>query len=180
MVERGFPAMEDHAELGAPIADVVVGDDFEAEKTRDAAKRIADDRRADVANVHGFSDVRSGEIDDDCFPFAGFRSAEPQVAQQALSVGGIGFGEDRDIYKTRAVDLRGGESSDLHSCQNLFGESARIRLLFFRKHHRGVALIIAETKIRSRGYVGGGRLTEDGFQRAGEPGFEVLKKSHGD
>jgi hypothetical protein len=64
-VEQGFPAVEDHAELGAPVADVVVGDDFVADEAGDAGEGVADEGGADVADVRGFGDVRRGEVDDD-------------------------------------------------------------------------------------------------------------------
>ena len=62
-VEKMFVAVEDHAELRAPVADVVVADDLVAEESQRAAKRVADHRRADVADVHRLGHVRGGKVD---------------------------------------------------------------------------------------------------------------------
>jgi hypothetical protein len=65
MIEDRLPAVQDHAELRAPVADVVVGDDLVADEAGDARERVADEGAADVADVHRLGDVRRGEVDDD-------------------------------------------------------------------------------------------------------------------
>ena len=112
-IEQGFPAVEDHAELGAPVADVVVADDLVAEEPRDAAERVADDRRADVADVHRLGHVRRGEIDDHGFARADGGDAELFVAQQGGGAGGVGGGQDAEIDEARAGDVGGGEAVEL-------------------------------------------------------------------
>ena len=47
-----------HAEALAPVADVVVADDPVAECRQDVDECLANDRRADVADVHALGDVR--------------------------------------------------------------------------------------------------------------------------
>ena len=44
--------LDEHAERGAPVADVVLPDDVVAEVLERAGQRVADDRRAQVPDVH--------------------------------------------------------------------------------------------------------------------------------
>ena len=75
-----IPAVNNHSELGAPVADVVVRDDLETQEPRNAGERVADDRRANVADVHRLGDVRRREIDHHGFARTGGSYAEPLVA----------------------------------------------------------------------------------------------------
>ena len=59
-----YPADDQHAELGTPVAEVIVRDDPVAHQPQDAGQRVAQDRRADMADVHGFGDVGRTEIHD--------------------------------------------------------------------------------------------------------------------
>ena len=65
LVAGVLPAPEDHAELRAPVAQVVVADDRVPERREDPGQALADDRRADVADVHRLGDVGRGVVDDD-------------------------------------------------------------------------------------------------------------------
>ena len=64
-VEEMFPAVNDLAELRAPVAEMVVRDDLVPDEPRHARQAIADDRRAQMADVHRLGDVRAAEVDDD-------------------------------------------------------------------------------------------------------------------
>jgi len=57
-VQMFFPADEQFAELCAPIADVVVGDDAVAEQAQRAREAVSEDRGANVAHVHRLGHVR--------------------------------------------------------------------------------------------------------------------------
>ena len=57
-----FPAEEQHSELRAPVADVVVGDDAVAEQAQRAREAVSEDRGADVAHVHRLGHIRRAEI----------------------------------------------------------------------------------------------------------------------
>ena len=52
-------AVDEHAELRAPVAEVVVGDDRVAEEPQEAGERVADDRAAEVADVQRLRHVRA-------------------------------------------------------------------------------------------------------------------------
>src|SRR5664280_849274 len=66
-VQMFFPADEQFAELRAPIADVIVGDDAVAEQAQRAREAIAEDGRTNVADVHRLGDVRRTKINDGGF-----------------------------------------------------------------------------------------------------------------
>jgi len=50
--------LDEHAELPAPVADVVLRDDGVALSTQDAGEAVADDRGPQVADVHLLGDIR--------------------------------------------------------------------------------------------------------------------------
>ena len=155
--------MQDHSELCAPIANVVVRDHFVAEESRDAAQRITNDGRADVADVHGFGDIRGGEIHDDTFAISRTWCAEAWIGGERHDVRCVGFWEDAEIDKSRARNGAGGDAIEIDRIEQLLRQCAWIRLLLLRKHHRGVALVIAETEIRCSGDIRGARLAKDFF-----------------
>jgi len=57
-LEMLFPAEQQQAELRAPVADVVVGDDTVAEQAQRACQAVAEDRGANVAHMHRLGHVR--------------------------------------------------------------------------------------------------------------------------
>ena len=69
-------ALDEDAELRPPVAEVVVGDDRVAEREEEAFDRVADDGRADVADVHLLGRVGRGVVDDDLPPRADLRDTE--------------------------------------------------------------------------------------------------------
>jgi hypothetical protein len=50
--------LDQHAELGAPVAEVVLADHVGAEEAQHADQAVTDDGRAQVTDVHLFGDVR--------------------------------------------------------------------------------------------------------------------------
>ncbi len=57
LVDEVLVAVDDHPELRAPVADVVVADHAVAEELQHAVEGVADHGRADVADVHRLGDV---------------------------------------------------------------------------------------------------------------------------
>jgi hypothetical protein len=53
---------DEHPELRAPVADVVLADDFLALELDDPRDRVADDRGPQVSDVHLFGDVGTGIV----------------------------------------------------------------------------------------------------------------------
>ena len=82
---------QQHPELGAPVAQVVVGDDLVAQQAERARQAVAQDGRADVADVHGFGHVGRAEIYDHCPRMRGGFKEEVFPARGGLE----GLGERR-------------------------------------------------------------------------------------
>ena len=61
----GAEVVDEHAELRAEVADVILADDGVAEELQHAGEGVADDGGAQVADVHLLGDVGAGVIDDD-------------------------------------------------------------------------------------------------------------------
>ena len=64
LVQEVLVAVQEHAELRAPVAEVVVGDDAVAQEAQQPGQGVADDGAAQVADVHRFRHIRRAVIDD--------------------------------------------------------------------------------------------------------------------
>lgn len=62
VVVKFLYAHDDDAELGTPVADMVVAVNGGAAETEDALDSFADDHGADVADVHLFGGVGGGVV----------------------------------------------------------------------------------------------------------------------
>ena len=67
-IEEMLPSINDFAKLGSPVANVIVGDDFVAEKSGDTHEAVAENGAADMPDVHGFCHIGGTKIHHD---FAG-------------------------------------------------------------------------------------------------------------
>jgi len=90
---RGFLAdveqvLDEHAELGAPVADVVVPDHPVACELQDAGDGVAHDRGAQVPDVHLLGDVRRGVLDHHRLRRGRGRQAEPAVTEHGAGLRG--------------------------------------------------------------------------------------------
>ena len=72
--------LDQHAERRAPLADVVLPDDRVAQPLQQPHRRVADDRRAQVPDVHLLGRVRRRVVDDDRLRCSVGRDPEPIVA----------------------------------------------------------------------------------------------------
>ncbi|MCY1524296.1 hypothetical protein D9M68_592230 [compost metagenome] len=87
-----FQVGQQHAELGAPVADVVLADHAVAEEFEDAGHGVADDGRAQVADVHFLGQVRRGQVDHHALRRAVLAHAEMVVGEGGVeAVGQPGF-----------------------------------------------------------------------------------------
>ena len=57
-IQQIFPAVNDHTELRAPVANVVIADYLMPEESRDPRQRVTKHGAADVTDVHRFVYVR--------------------------------------------------------------------------------------------------------------------------
>ena len=173
-VEQGFPAVEDHAKLGAPVADVVVGDDFVADEAGDAGEGVADEGGADVADVRGFGDVRRGEVDDDGARGGDGGDAEVGVGDGLEEVGGEGGGGEGEVEEAGAVDAGFfAEVGDVEGVDDLLGEGAGVGAHLLGEDHGGVRLVVAVAGVRGEDN-GGGEVVWDGDAGFVEGGLQAL------
>jgi hypothetical protein len=76
-----FEKCDEHSELCAPIADVVLADDGVAFEFVEAGDAVADDGAAEMADVHLFGDIGAGVIDDDGLGRLGLFDAQPLLCR---------------------------------------------------------------------------------------------------
>ena len=180
MTEDRFPSMENHAELGAPVADMVIGDDMISEKAGDAGEGISDDSRAYVADVHRFGNIGRGEVNDYGAARAGERSAEAVITDEAFDAGSPCLPADAEIDEAGACDFGGSETGEVEGVDDLPGQDTGIGFVLFGKHHGRVRLVISKTEVGRSGNGGAGRRSENGKKRGGQAGFQFLDETHGD
>ena len=59
-----LPAIDDLAELRAPVAEMVVGNHLVSEEAGHAGEALADQGAPQMPDVHRLGDVRAAEVDD--------------------------------------------------------------------------------------------------------------------
>lgn len=69
--------LDEHPELGAPVAEVVLPYDIAAEEPQDAGDAVTDDRRTEVPDVHFLGDVGCRVVDDRAAARFGGADSEP-------------------------------------------------------------------------------------------------------
>jgi hypothetical protein len=146
-----FPADDELAELRAPVADVVIGDDVVPRKAQQTRHSIADDGRTNVADVHRLSDIWSRVIDDESAWSSRWRDAEMLIAQRLGRHARDELRLQAKVDKTRPGDFRCfADAFDLQTFDELLRQRARILLQRFGKRQRTVPLIIAELRVGRR------------------------------
>ena len=182
MIEEIFPSIEDHAELRAPVADVVIGYDVVPKEAGDAGEGIANDRAADVADVHLLGDVGRGEIDHDGLGRGGLRDAEMWIREKVGEPLREEFGFDLEIDEswTRHGGC-GGEIRDVHFLHQFLRERLGIESQLFCQDHGGVRLVVTEAQVRGYRDIGsraGGQIDRQEGQHGIDALGEEFGKSH--
>ena len=98
---------DQHPELGAPVADVVLRDHLVPQGGEDAVETVADDGGAQVPDVHLFGNVGRRVVDDDPLRVRG--AAQPVVGVLQHGGGRLGqhVGADPEVDESRPGDLQG-------------------------------------------------------------------------
>ena len=126
-VDKMLEPINDHAELRAPVPHVIVADHLVAEESQHAVERRADDRRADVADVHGLGHVGRRIVDHDRAGFGHRRHAEPFVPQCELQLVDDPLVFEPQIDETRAGDFSGlTKTVEMHTGDDFDRHVARI------------------------------------------------------
>ena len=158
-VQVTLPADQQHAELRAPIAEVIVGDDLVAQQPQRARQTIAQDGRADVADVHGLGHVGRAEIHDHGPRLRGRLEEEVFAARGGLQGLGQRGRLEPEIKEAGAGNLhRLASIADVKLGDHVGGQLARVQLPGLGQRHEGVGLVIAELGVRAG-------ADQDGWQR---------------
>ena len=93
-----------HSHRGSPITEMNVGNHLIAEKTLDSLNRFADNRRAQMPDVHGFGNIGAAEIHHHFFRCFNFGNSEALVSGNLVKNCGNCFVLKRQVDKTGAVN----------------------------------------------------------------------------
>ena len=150
LVAEVLPAIEHHAELRAPVADVIIRDDAMPKEPRHARQTVADDGAADVADVHLLRHIGCGEINHD-----GLRlrraHAELFIRQERPYACREGIGRHGEIDKPRPRHRRLlRHAGDFDLLRQFRSQRARVQLEMLRQQHRRIGLVVAKARIRRR------------------------------
>src|SRR5260221_9308858 len=97
--------LDEHAEWGAPVTDVVLPDDLVASEFSRAAERVADHRRPQMPDVHLLGDVRCRIVDRDDLWRVGLWHAEPLIGPHRTGLRGDPRIAQRQVDEARSADL---------------------------------------------------------------------------
>ena len=142
--------MDEHAELRAEVADVVLADDGVALEFKHAGECVAEDRGAEMADVHLLGDVGAGVVDHDrlrclCRVDAGAGGGGAKTFGEGG--GEEGFFET-EIDETGAGDGGGfAEVFDVEVGDDLGGDFARGLTDAFGQGHGDVGLVVGVARV---------------------------------
>jgi hypothetical protein len=164
--------LDQHAERRPPVADVVLADDPVAERGQDARERVAEDRAAEVADVHLLRDVRRRVVDDHGLRLARRLEAEAVPLREARELRREAVVAEREVEEawSRDGDLRA-EVVEADALDDRSRHLARRPAELLRERHRDVRLVVRVRGSPQRG-IGGGVL---GPERFGERGLESAR-----
>ena len=98
--------LDQHAELGAPVADVVLRDHPMTDRRQHPVQAVADDRRAQVAHMHLLGHVGRGVVDHHRLRVVGRHDAERRVGELVGHRFGQHLGAQPEVEKAGPGDLR--------------------------------------------------------------------------
>ena len=87
-IDQVFVPIQQHPELGTPIAEMIVGDYFVAQEPQQSCQAVADDGAAEVADVHLLGDVGAGIIDDHALGMRGLVDPQPRIGRDGPELSG--------------------------------------------------------------------------------------------
>ena len=163
-----LPTVDDLAELGAPVADVVVGDDAMTEATRDPGQGIPEDGAADVADMHRLGDIRRTEVDEDGTGSSGRLHTQANIAAEVVH--GIGKGGVQHPEVDEAGSGYGGrlaKSRNVEPLQDGGGYLTGVLAESLGGDHRRIGLKVTESGIGRRCDNGQGGVDPRGLKGSG-------------
>ena len=165
LFEGGFVVLREHevlafdfknenAEIGAPVADVVVAHEICAAEGEQARDGFADVHNAQMPDVHLFGGVGGRIVDDDFFPAVGGFGGFVQIFRAAVAHEPLG----EEFRRKFEIDESGTGDGDFDECGIDFaggfervdeggGECSRVGFGAFGFAEHAVCLIIAEARV---------------------------------
>ena len=149
-IEKVLVTEDNHPELSAPVADVIVAGHFMPLEFQDPVQSVADHAAAKVADVHRLGDVRRRIVDHDAFRLRRTGNAQTLVGYEAIDLACQPVGAQFQIDKPRAGDLGLlAKIGDVEPLDDFRGHLAWIcsRADLLGQGHRAVCLIVAEAGV---------------------------------
>ncbi len=141
-------AVDDHAELCAPVADVIVADDLMAEEAERAAKGIADHGRADMADMHRLGHIGRGVVDHVGPLLLGWPDAQARIIDGGRKLPHKPIVFHTQVDETRAGHLRRlAQIGHVEPGNNLGGQFWGLLVQLPAQGHGEVRLVIAEAGV---------------------------------
>src|SRR5262245_32855080 len=136
-------SVQQHPELRAPVAQVIVGDDGVAQEAQEPGKGVANDRAAQVADVHRLGDVGGAEVDDAGPWLRDLSYAETFILCYRLEFPGHPLGPQTQIDEPRAGDLWFFQLvAEVESVGDFLSDFARLPAESLGEAHGAVGLIV--------------------------------------
>ncbi len=176
-----FPVMDNqHSELRAPVADVVLSDDDLAGEFQRTGQRIADDGAAQVPDVHFLREVRAGVVHHDGVGVLRDGHAEAFVGQGGSQPPAEPVVFEGDVDESGPGDLDGlGDIVQVGVFNDRRRQFARVGFHLLRGGHAPVDLVVA--KLRPRGGFDQGRGvlgSASPGEGAGDASLEFVAEVH--
>ena len=129
---------------------MVIGDDLVAEEARGAREAVADDRAADVTDVHRLGDVGRRVIDDDTARRGNPGDAEARVRKKRCGSFTKGALRQVKVDKTRARDFEPHEIGGSDGPDGSFGQVSGVFLEDSGENEGSVCLVMPEARVGGR------------------------------
>ena len=144
---------DQHAELGAPVADVVLADHAVTEVGQQPCQRVADDGRAQVPDVHLLGQVGRRVVDDHRLRRVGLRDAQARVVEDPAQLRAKPGRREVDVDEAGTGDLKLLDRvAEVERGDGRLGQRARVGAQLLGRAHRAVGLVVAELRLGGLGH----------------------------
>ncbi len=137
--------LNQHAERGAPVADMIEAEDVVASEFEDAANGVADDRGTHVTRVHFLGEIRAGEVEGDLLGVSSRGDSKTGIRLNRLQGGSQEFVLQAEVNEARSRNLQ--RLHNLRRAQVVddhLGDLAGLLLEALAQPHGGVGLVVPE------------------------------------